>query len=317
MGTMSALPDLKMMTLTISNGPDLKERINTLYQARRRLLDLRLGRNNRNNIRRAVQSLVEKRLAAGSIDQAKAERWMDQANRWLDAIERTEKRFGKSPKVRALMKGLGFLETPYESESDTWHAHLHLIVSMRYMPQIVLTVLWRMASRGSGTITDIRKIDNADDGLRETAKYVTKAWEIPQDEYPSVISALSGVKRITRIGNIKPAADQETPCPGCNKPTCECGCNFAAMTHASEAIIPNVFYETTVYDMGMSYKAHLTITRDIHGHLVWTASPVAGSDLSIYLRSVSSEGDASPPGSAPPWPLESATAQIHQIQEAK
>lgn len=310
-GTMAALPDLKLLTLTIENGPDLKERITTLYQARRRLLDLRLGRNNRKAIWRIVNQVTKKKLTAGTIDEGKAARWIEQTERWLDAVARTESKNGKSPKVRALMKGLGFLETPHAEDSGTWHAHLHLIVSMRYMPQIVLTVLWHMATNGAGRIVDIRKITNADEGLMETAKYVTKAWEIPEQKYPEVLAALKGVKRVTRIGNIKPAPEQETPCPCCNKPTSECGCTFVAMPTANEAIIPNVFYKTTIYDMGMSYEAQITITRDMHGHMVWSAAPINGGVLSTYSHSVSSEGGISPPGNAPPGPHEPTPAPLH------
>lgn len=295
------LPNLKMMTLTIQNGSDLKERINTLYTARRRLLDLRLGRNNRANIRRAVQADTERKVQAGTLTQDKAQERLEQVERWLVAVERTEALNGKSPKMRTLMKGLAFLENTYNAESKTWHAHLHCIVSMRYMPQAVLKVVWQMATRGAGKVVDIRKINDADEGLREVAKYVSKAWEIPQDEYPTVIDALAGVKRISRIGNIKPVEVEKPACPGCNKPSCECGTSFVARANHSEAIIPGVAYRTSVYDMGMSFEAMLIITRDIHKHLVWTVSPIASHDvLSTYLHSVSSQGEHSPPTHSPP-----------------
>lgn len=299
--TLAWLPNLKMLTLTIENGHNLKERITTLYEARRRLLDLRLGRNNRNNIRRAVQADTAQKVKAGTLTQDKADQRLEQVERWLEAVARTEAQHGKSPKMRTLMKGLAFLENTYNAESNTWHAHLHCIVSMRYMPQSVLKVVWRMATRGAGKVVDIRKTNDAGDALREVAKYVSKAWEIPQDEYKTVIDALAGVKRISRIGNIKPMEVEKPVCPGCNKPSCDCGTSFVARADSSQAIIPGVVYKTTVYDMGMSYEGLLTVTKDIHGHRVWSVGTLASNEvLSTYLHSVSSKGDLPPPTHSPP-----------------
>ena len=78
----------------------------------------------------------------------------------------------------------------YWLSPDGWHVHRHLIVHMRYMPTVVLSTLWSWATKGEGTIVDIRSVKNVADGVRETIKYTTKPWEIPEDKQDELLKAM-------------------------------------------------------------------------------------------------------------------------------
>lgn len=317
-GTLAMLADLKLMTLTIANGHDLAERIATLRTSRKRLLQLRIGRNNRARIRRAVEIAIAQALSAGRIDQAKADKWRTQAERWLDAVARVKTSDGKSPKLRQLIKGLTFLEITHDARHG-WHVHLHCIVSTRYTPQVVLQVMWHMATRGDGRIVDVRKIDDAAEGLAEVSKYVTKPNGIPDELGPTVIAALKGVRRLTKIGNIWPVEPEPLPCPGCDRPGCECGSLYAGMIGAQDIDLSNVeagAYVTRIHDRGMSFDARVSLHRDDKGHLVWTASTLTGGELVLSHLSLSEsrEGCAWLPTGPPTGPPMSDADELHSLE---
>jgi hypothetical protein len=314
--TLAALPELKLVTLTIASGPDLAERIHTLKHAYRRFLDLRLGRNNLRRLARDVEKLIASAHAAGRIDDDKAERWRTQAARWLERIARVRTSNGRSPKIRALIRGLTSLE--FTLGEGGWHVHLHCLVSMRYMPHVVLAALWRMATRGAGHVVDIRAIDDVGAGIAETMKYATKSNGVPDDRVPEVLAALKGVRRLTRIGNIKPVEPEAPPCPGCDRPSCECGSLFAGMVDTTNVDINNIElggFITHIYDNGMSYDARVRLHRNEKGNLVWTATTLAGADmvLSTQLHSVSSEGERAPP-TGPPMSMDDCLRELATIR---
>jgi len=196
----------------------------------RRLLDLRIGRNNSKKIRRLVTQKIAELVKAESIDAPTAEAWATSTDRWLKAVTRAEERRGKSFKLRKLIKGLSSLEITYNAKDTSWHAHRHLIVSMPYMPQIIMGELWNIATEGKGQIVDVRAIKDVETGVLEAIKYVTKGWEIPDagenlfgkpSPQEELLAALHGKKRTWVIGRIKPQ-EQPKVCAGCGKEECTC-----------------------------------------------------------------------------------------------
>ena len=159
-----------MMTLTIRNGTDLAERLTVLDISFRKLLDYRLGRNNRNRLKKRTLGIINQWEEKEIKTPEQAEQLRRSVESWFAYIERQEKLVGKSFKIRKLLRGLSSLEITYDEDTQ-WHPHRHLIVSMRYIPQIILSVLWQWATDGQGKIVDIRAVKDIKDGLRETIKW--------------------------------------------------------------------------------------------------------------------------------------------------
>lgn len=353
-----ALPDVKLMTLTIKNGEELVERLSTLDKSFRRLLDIRIGKNNRNKIRRKVEKKLNYLVAKTRLTQEKADQWLRSTDSWLKYCARYEAQKGKSFKMRQLFAGLSSLEITYGKMSkastllrkiaklglpqeeqkrvnatkrsltntegicdrisqliallsplearygyplanllyqlgqivtdwqkpDGWHVHRHLIVSMRYLPQIVLSTLWDWATKGEGIIVDIRAPTNADEGVRETLKYTTKAWEIPEDKHDELLKATHRKKRLWVIGRLKPIEQPKAPCPGCDKP--DCSCKLVVVLSDEKAIIKNVVYVGEIHD-GISYvPVTIILARDHKKRLVWDATPIKGDDPNCHFTGI-------------------------------
>ena len=294
--TLKALPDLKLMTLTITNGQDLDERLATLDEAFRNLLDFRIGRNNRALIRRVVTEKAETLQQEGTITQDTREQWLASAEKWLSMAEHQEEKRGKSLKLRKLLKGLSSLEITYNAETDTWHAHRHLIVSMPYMPQIILSELWNIATGGEGNIVDIRAITDIESGVTEAIKYTTKMWDIPEAKQDELLSALHGKKRIKAIGKIKPQ-EQPKKCAGCDKE--DCTCKRIAVVSMSDQ------NESGGFDIPNPAPAmqgkQIVFYRDEKNRRCWRVEERPLSLLSLYRARYQEKGvmerTTSPPGS--------------------
>ena len=260
--TLKTLPQLKLLTLTIQNGPDLAERIGTLDASFRRFMDFRIGRNNRRKIARRVARKVAELVASGSITAEAGAVWEASTARWCKAVERAQKKHGKSFKMRAIMKGLSSLEVTYNADAATWHTHRHLILSMPFTPQIVISELWSMATEGAGNIVDIRKIDDVETGVIEAVKYVTKGWEIPDDKSEELLAALHGKKRTWVIGRIKPSTEPKK-CAGCGAE--ECKCERVAVVSMSDQVEAGGF--DVANPTGEPMRLH--IFRDEKNRLTW------------------------------------------------
>jgi len=197
-------------------------------------------------------------------------------------VEHAQEKRGRSFKLRALLKGLSSLEITYSRDTGTWHAHRHLIVSMPYLPQIVLSTLWRMATKNDGQIVDVRAITDVESGVTEALKYVTKSWEIPEtgpdlfgrpDPQEELLTALKGKKRTWVLGRIKPI---EAPkiCAGCGKE--ECSCERVAVVSMSDQVAPGAFDVP-----GEQVLTRLHIYRDDKNRLTWRMETGDGV-LSLY-----------------------------------
>lgn len=293
--TLEGLPELKLMTLTLRSGHDLAPHLAELDTGFRALLDFRIGKDNRAMIEGKVSAKVAELQARGSISTEQGNQWKASAAKWLGMIEKRETKHGKSFKLRKLLKGLSSLEITYNESAATWHAHRHIIVSMPYMPQIVLSELWSIATEGRGQIVDVRAIGHdLTGGLKEALKYTAKAWEIPDDKADELLAAVKGKKRVWPIGRIKPADKEPTKCPDCQSE--ECTCKRVAMVSTSDKL------EDGSYDIhDAPTPQRLIIRRDKKRGLVWE---VASYDPSLslyrpkYQEKAADDGTHDPPRGA-------------------
>jgi hypothetical protein len=67
--------------------------------------------------------------------------------------------------------GVGVVETTYKPETESWHAHLHCVMTARYVSCRELSKAWRVASKGS-FIIDIRAL-RSKNANQDVANYVT------------------------------------------------------------------------------------------------------------------------------------------------
>lgn len=74
---------------------------------------------------------------------------------------------------QAVTAGAYFIEITRGEHGDSWHVHIHALVTGSYLRQDVLSDAWRKASKGS-FIVDIRKVADVGQGVGYVAKYATK-----------------------------------------------------------------------------------------------------------------------------------------------
>jgi hypothetical protein len=108
---------VRFVTLTIRNGPDLRERMTVLQSAFVRMAHRAFWKSN--------------------VD---------------GAVAKTEVTLGQ----------------------EGWHPHLSFLTVGRYMEQSELSAQWAKATKGAGTIVDIRAVDDVDSIPAEIGKYVAK-----------------------------------------------------------------------------------------------------------------------------------------------
>lgn len=216
----------RMLTLTIKNGSDLAERIRLLQVSFRHLLDLRIGARNLAGLKHeAMQWLtghLVKLYEAGEITEIESSsRW----RQWESSLERFENdvrlyhaKKNKWPRMRDLI-GRGFATLEITRGNDGWHPHRHLVSDGRFIPWPLLVVGWIRATDGAGEIVDIRAMGKTQKDIKEAAKYVTKAWQIPEEYHAEFRQAIRGLKRVWPLGGATPA-EIETICPFCGDPAC-------------------------------------------------------------------------------------------------
>lgn len=215
-----------LMTPTIQDGADLRERIRYYAESMSRFLDIRLGARNRKKFfAEAIAFLIshfKKLVDAGKITSAEAESRIED---WKKSLTKFDKRLAKMDdhrghglRVRDIMGfGIALFEAPYK-DSD-WHVHRHFVIDAGFLPWPYLVILWKRATRGQGEVIDIRSVDKTDKSRREIFKYITKPWEIPAEKHGEFRDAVKGLKRIQPLGSAKPV-EVVKPCPYCGEITC-------------------------------------------------------------------------------------------------
>ena len=224
-----AMRNPRMITLTIRNGSDLKERIMVLQKSFRKLLDFRYGPRNMDKVSALagiflIDHYVDL-VADGTIDREESLKRIDKFNqsmrRFAGAVNQYHARMGKWPRMRDLVgRGFATLEITCSEDPECWHAHRHLCVDGHFIPWPVLACVWNVVTETEGEIVDIRFMDNHNDrSIREVTKYLAKPWDIPNDKKPEFRVAVRGLKRIWPLGGAKPVIEEKI-CPYCNDPGC-------------------------------------------------------------------------------------------------
>ena len=235
--TLQAMKHPRMLTFTIRDGLDLRERINFLQESFRRFMSLRLGPRNLSKL--IAESLdyldghfskqVEKGTKTEFQRHEEFTRWHDSLQLLKLAVIRWHDKKNKWPELRAMIgKGFAAIETTYGSatvdgekvQDSLWHVHRHACVDGEFIPWPFLCAAWLRASKGEAFITHIEKIDQTPEGIKEVVKYLTKPWDIPEDKQAEFSNAIKGIKRIWPLGGAKPAKVKE-PCPSCGNPNCK------------------------------------------------------------------------------------------------
>lgn len=272
---------LSMMTLTVKGDSKLEKQLALLDSAFRKLLDYRLGQRNRAIILNNVKAELESLFKQGK-DKDKLNKWQRSTEAFLTMCEKKEKEEGKSFKFRKLLEGLSSLEVTYNTSADLWHSHRHLILSMPFIPEIVLSVIWQIVTDQAGKIVDIRTVKDLKEGLKETIKYTTKAWEIPQEKEEELIKAMRNKKRLWPIGRIKPIKPPPKPCPYCKSTDCDCTKVVMLENDTEEAILNNALYLARLPD---NTKTPVLIAISTHPQTkgkTWEAIEVSRDSLSLY-----------------------------------
>jgi len=78
--------------------------------------------------------------------------------------------------INKVAGGVAFLEVKRQASATRWHPHLHCIVEGKFLPQKVLSQLWRAITEDSH-IVDVRLVKDQ----RSAANYVTKYCTKPMD----------------------------------------------------------------------------------------------------------------------------------------
>jgi hypothetical protein len=80
-----------------------------------------------------------------------------------------------------------------------WHAHVHMLVELDFVPQATLAALWQDVTNGDGLIVDIRA---ASDGAEnELLKYVLKAANLPAPQVVAFAIEMSGRRDSSTFGS--------------------------------------------------------------------------------------------------------------------
>jgi hypothetical protein len=72
--------------------------------------------------------------------------------------------------------GCAVVELKYRPAAGTWHVHLHALVQGKFLPQRLLSALWRKVT-GDSFIVDVRFVRNPTAAVSYVAKYMTKPVE--------------------------------------------------------------------------------------------------------------------------------------------
>jgi hypothetical protein len=117
---------------------------------------------------------------------------------------------------RCCHAGVAIIETTFNTESQQWHPHLHVITAGDYIPQAQLSNAWAKATSGS-RIVDVRKLADNRRAAQYLSEYVTKppcdeVYDNP-DRLREWILALRGARFMIRFGDIQFVRDAQIKSP--------------------------------------------------------------------------------------------------------
>lgn len=99
--------------------------------------------------------------------------------------------------------GLTVLETSYNTKTQQWHPHLHVLWEGNFLPQDRLSQTWHAAT-GDSWVVDVRRVRSLTDVTNYLTKYLTKSlskriWH-DRDRLAEAILTLHGRKLISCFG---------------------------------------------------------------------------------------------------------------------
>jgi hypothetical protein len=110
--------------------------------------------------------------------------------------------------------GAAFIELKRSQDDRTWHPHLHVVATGKYIPHTTLSGEW-LAVTGDSHVVDIRAAQDKEKVVRYVAKYATKPtdptiYNSPQNLLDA-IAALKGRRLCTTFGTMRGVKLEEKP----------------------------------------------------------------------------------------------------------
>ncbi len=221
----------RFITLTTPNETDLVAGWGVLNSAFRRFLGTRLGPRNLAKLEPEALAGVEAACRAefdkggiASVEmQSKINKKSLEVKRFCANLLRRGKRFGWL-RVRDVI-GPGFISREVTRGDGDWNPHGHMVVDGQYIPHAALVVLWSWATGVKSPSVDVRALrTRSKDGVQkfmlEAVKYLTKMWDIPEEDHEEFRAAMRGKKRVWPLGGAKPVKP-EKECPCCGYADCK------------------------------------------------------------------------------------------------
>jgi hypothetical protein len=221
----------RLITLTEKSLPDLEAAWLKFNDDFRRFMDMSLGKVNIKRLRRMADSWLESHHAAlmseGRMTEIKhleeADRWQRSNDRFFRTLK-PKQEDGKPTRLRHLI-GPGFASREVTYSEEGWHVHAHLCTDGQFIPHPVLVAAWMIATEGRGEIVDIRHLEVSTEtgrvkSMKEVIKYLSKAWEIPEDKHDELRRIAKGKNRIKPLGNARPVIPDPKPCE-CGDTNCK------------------------------------------------------------------------------------------------
>ena len=185
---------LAFWTLTLRSFSSPVEAVEFAFKALEKLYQFRLGKRNWGKIRKEfAKEVLSYYRALKGVDKEARQKVLKQIRYFREFEARIQESSGV--KFGQLFNAVWKFEITYTERG--WHPHWHGIVDA-YIPKLLLTVLWRIASEGLGEITDVRRVAKGRKGLLELTKYITKHWELEGVEFEKLVeleAALLGRKK--------------------------------------------------------------------------------------------------------------------------
>ena len=136
----------------------------------------------------------------------------------IDAVLKSYARLRRSKLWKSTVKAAAaVLEITRNTDTQTWHPHLHILAKGKFIPQEALSHAWLKAT-GDSPVVDIRLARTANDAANYVCKYVTKpmgsAHGFSDDDLVEAIQALKGTRMITLTGEWHALPQEEEPDKG-------------------------------------------------------------------------------------------------------
>jgi hypothetical protein len=200
-------------TLTIPNGWDVRERIEFAFRSLTKLYELRpFGKRKFKEVKRAfyeeLREYARNLKARGYSPKVIRRKVRLQKKLFKKFVNRYRNLPGvERLKLGQLVPALWVFELTKSPEG--YHPHWHGIV-LAEVSKVLLTVLWKIATRGEAYITDVRKVSNVKEALQYVEDYLADGFvdigegpESLKDRYEEMVAieeALHGRRKVRAWG---------------------------------------------------------------------------------------------------------------------